>query len=124
MICTHGRPYKQLTLQTLRNSGYTGKIYLIVDNEDDTVPELADVAETYNAEIKMFDKEYYFQTVDKGTNDNHRACILYAKGFCEDFAKYLGLDAFIIADDDMTGFRHRYCEGDVLRSMKICRFYA
>lgn len=119
MICTHGRPYKQLTLQTLRKSGYTGKIYLIVDNEDDTVSELSSVAETFNAEIKMFDKEYYFQTMDKGTIDNHRACILYAKGFCEDFAKSLGLDAFIIADDDMTGFRHRYCEGDVLKSTKI-----
>jgi hypothetical protein len=33
-ILTHGRPDKVITYKTLQKSGYTGKIYFIVDNED------------------------------------------------------------------------------------------
>ena len=35
-ILTHGRPYKVHTYQTLRKAGYTGKIYIVIDNEDKT----------------------------------------------------------------------------------------
>ena len=33
-ILTHGRADDVLTYDTLRRCGYTGKIYLLVDNED------------------------------------------------------------------------------------------
>lgn len=35
-ILTHGRPGKVLTYRTLRRAGYTGKIFIVVDDEDKT----------------------------------------------------------------------------------------
>ena len=106
-ICTHGRPDEQHTLKALRKAGYTGKIILVVDDEDDTVPEL--MLKTYgDAEIVRFCKQHYIDTVDIGRSDAKRKAILYAKCACEDVAKERNLDAFVIADDDITDFRFRY----------------
>lgn len=122
-ICTHGRPEAQYTYEALRNGGYTGKIIFIVDDEDNTVDELQGYIEngTYKAEIKMFCKQYYIDTVDIGrrVSDAKRAAILYAKCACEDLAKEMKLDAFIIADDDLTNFRYRYQEDGHLKSLKV-----
>lgn len=116
-ICTHGRPDKQITLDVLRKAGYTGKIYLVVDDEDITVDRLH---ENYpDVEILMFHKQHYVDTVDKGTNEDQRKCILYAKCFCEDKAIELCLDAFAMADDDMPSFRYRYIEDGTLKSQRI-----
>ena len=38
-IITHGRAEKQLTLDLLRQSEYSGKIYLVVDNKDEQLSE-------------------------------------------------------------------------------------
>ena len=103
-ICTHGRPDAQHTLLALRHSGYTGLIYLVVDDEDDTICELY----KYGCPVKIFCKQHYIDTVDIGRSDAKRKAILYAKCACEDYAKELNLDAFIIADDDITDFRFRY----------------
>ncbi|BEA58584.1 hypothetical protein VEE10_18460 [Escherichia coli] len=35
-ILTHGRPDKVLTYRKLRRAGYTGKIFIVVDDEDKT----------------------------------------------------------------------------------------
>ena len=55
-ILTHGRPEKQLTLETLRKQGYTGKIYLLVDDIDDTVEELRNNYENECDGIHKFHK--------------------------------------------------------------------
>lgn len=119
MICTHGRPNAQHTLKTLRASGYTGRIILIVDDEDDTVQELADNNCDSETIYLMFHKQEYIDKSDTGTNENQRKCILYAKNFCEDLAQILKLDAFVIADDDILNFRFRYPEGGSLKSQKV-----
>lgn len=117
-ICTHGRPDAQHTLHLLRNSGYTGKIYLILDDEDKTFPlyhhNLDDADDIY-----MFKKQEYIDKSDTGTNENQRKCILYAKNFCEDLAQQMNLDAFVIADDDILNFRYRYPEDGSLKSQKV-----
>lgn len=119
-ICTHGRPNKQVTYDVLRNAGYTGKIYFVVDDEDDTVNELKhNFSSEDNLDLIQFNKQYYIDTVDKGTNEDQRKCILYAKCFCEDKAKELKLDAFAMADDDMPSFRYRYIENNSLKSQRI-----
>ena len=38
-ILTHGRPDKVYTIKSLRDSGYTGKVFLVVDDKDKTLPE-------------------------------------------------------------------------------------
>jgi hypothetical protein len=116
-ICTHGRPDKQYTYQTLRNSGYTGKICFVVDDEDDTVDELR---KNYpNEDVLQFNKQELIDASDTGTNEDHRACILYAKHFCECVADNMCLQAFIIADDDILKFRYRYVEDGKLKSLDV-----
>ena len=123
MICTHGRPNSQYTYEALRNGGYTGKIIFIVDDEDNTVSELEENIKfgMYDGEIKMFCKQHYIDTVDIGRrpSDAKRAAVLYAKCACEDLAKDMALDAFIIVDDDLTNFRYRYEEDGHLKSLKV-----
>ena len=36
-ILSHGRPDNVITYKTLRTSGYTGPVYIVVDNEDDSL---------------------------------------------------------------------------------------
>ena len=42
-ILTHGRPNNVITYSTLLKQGYTGKIYLIIDNEDKTASKYYDI---------------------------------------------------------------------------------
>lgn len=120
-ICTHGRPNSQHTLRVLRESGYTGKICLIVDDEDDTRKELFDryCENEDNTCLYQFNKQYFIDNSDTGTNEDQRKCILYAKNFCENLAENIGLDAFVIADDDILNFRFRYVDGNKLKSQKV-----
>ena len=41
-ILTHGRPDTQLTLKTLLACGYTGRWYLVLDDQDDTIQKYID----------------------------------------------------------------------------------
>ena len=38
-ILTHGRPEHVYTYKTLRSQGYTGQIYIVIDDEDPTENE-------------------------------------------------------------------------------------
>jgi len=116
-ILTHGRPNRQKTLETLLKTGYTGKWYLILDDTDKTIQEYIDKWGTGN--IIVFDKNHYINSCDVGTNNPSPKCILYAKCAAEDIAENLGLDAFIIADDDIKTFRFRCPEGDKLPSTVV-----
>lgn len=105
-ILTHGRPNKQLTYESLKTANCTMPIYFVLDNTDNTIQEYID---TYGAEnIIIFDKNYYLNSVDVGTNKPSAKCILYAKCAVEDIAKSMNLKYFVIADDDLTDFRFRF----------------
>ena len=38
-VLCHGRPYNTPTIKSLRKYGYTGDIYIICDDKDNTVDE-------------------------------------------------------------------------------------
>ena len=52
-ILSHGRADNLKTLGTLRRQGYTGKIYVILDNEDDQIDEYKKIKDI---EVIVFDK--------------------------------------------------------------------
>jgi hypothetical protein len=117
-ICTHGRPHNQLTLETLLNSGYNGRWYLVVDDTDSTIQEYID---EYGADnIIIFDKNYYINSdrFDNGDNQLHAKCILYAKRAVEDIARAYGYKYFAVADDDITELSIRYKVGNHLKRIK------
>ena len=116
-ICTHGRPNAQLTLQSLLNAGYTGKYYLVLDDTDKTIQQYID---NFGPEhLIVFDKNHYINTSDTGSNKPVYKCILYAKDAIEDIARDMELKSFILADDDITRFRHRYIQNDKLYTENV-----
>lgn len=121
-ICTHGRPNAQHTYNTLRKCGYTGRIYLVLDNTDNSIQEYAN---NFDAEeILIFDKNYYINSdrFDNGDNKLHAKCILYAKRAVEDIARLMNFRFFAIADDDIVNFVIRYPQGNKLATYEIQDF--
>lgn len=100
-VLTHGRPEKVVTLKSLRASGYTGKIFLIVDDEDATAGQY--IAK-FGEDVKIFSKEEVAKKCDSGTNSGKRGGILYARNWAFDLAFSLGLKHFWQLDDDYTQF--------------------
>lgn len=105
-ILTHGRPDKVITYNSLKRAGYTGKIYLIIDNEDKTADRYYDNFGKEN--VIMFNKELIAETFDEFDNFGDRRAIVYARNFCFEAAKKLGYKYFIQLDDDYTDFRYKY----------------
>ena len=104
-ILTHGRPNNVKTLRTLDQQGYTGKVYLVVDDQDSTLPEYI---ERYGDKVLVFQKEEVAAYTDEGDNFRNRKVILYARNVCFDLAEKVGCRRFIQLDDDYTGFRFKF----------------
>lgn len=104
-ILSHGRPDDVITYKTLKKQGYTGKIFIIVDNEDNTIKKYI---ENFGKEsVIIFDKKKISRTFDSLDNFDNRKTIVYARNACFDIAKDLSIKYFIQLDDDYTGFLHR-----------------
>lgn len=104
LILTHGRPDRVYTYQTLRKQGYTGRIVVVIDNEDRTADEYH---RRYGAEVVVFDKAAAARTFDEADNFGDRRAIIYARNASFDICRELGIDYFIQLDDDYTEFRYR-----------------
>ena len=102
-ILSHGRPDSVVTYKSLRKSGYTGKIILVVDDEDPTVDQYL---ENYK-EVEIFNKLEISKTFDAYDNFEDRKTIIYARNACFPIAEKLGYKYFMQLDDDYTGFEYR-----------------
>jgi hypothetical protein len=106
-ILTNGRPDNCVTYETLRKSGYTGRIVLVVDNLDKTRDLY--VAK-YGDEVVIFDKTECAKTVDRGDNKPGLGTAMFARNASFDIARDLGLSHFVQLDDDYTSFQYRFDE--------------
>lgn len=105
LILTHGRPDKIHTIKSLKAHGYTGEIFLIVDNEDKTKKEYI---EQYGRKmVSVFDKKKYADEVDEGNNFDERRTITHARNASFDIAEKIGLRYFIQLDDDYIRWEYR-----------------
>lgn len=105
-ILSHGRPNTIKTLASLKRSGYTGKVYIIIDNEDATASEYHRL---YGDQVIVFDKAAIAQTFDECDNFKiPRKSVVYARNACYPIARELGLKTFVQLDDDYTEFEHRF----------------
>jgi len=115
-ILTHGRPHNCVTYNTLRTCGYTGPIYLIIDNEDKTAD---DYYKVYGKEqVIMFDKAAAGELFDIGDTRTDRRATVFARNAAFGIARDLGLDYHIQLDDDYTWMGHRWLEGGLARGMR------
>jgi hypothetical protein len=104
-ILTHGRPDNVITWTTLKKSGYTGKVYLIIDNEDRTAKKYYKKFGKEN--VIMFDKQAIARTVDNGDNFNDLRTTTHVRNAIFEEAKKMGIKYFIQLDDDYTEFMFR-----------------
>lgn len=102
-ILTHGRADKVFTYGTLLDCGYTGKIYLLVDDEDKQVQEYKS---RYGKQVIVFNKQDAIKYTDSGDNFGKRNSVVYARNWNFVVAKKLGLKHFWQLDDDYNMFRH------------------
>lgn len=104
-ILTHGRPNKVVTYNALNKGGYTGKVYLLVDDGDKTLPEYK---EKFGDQVIVFNKKEIAAKFDTADNFTDMRAIVYARNVSFEIAKSLGLKYFIQLDDDYTDFRYKF----------------
>lgn len=115
-ILTHGRPKNVQTYRMIRNEGYSGLIYIIVDNEDKAVHEYKTL---YGAQVIVFDKAAIAQTFDEGDNFNDRRAVIYARNASFQIARDLGLDYFLQLDDDYSEICYEFAPDLTYRRRQV-----
>ena len=86
-ILSHGRSDNVKTYGLLKKLGYTGPIYIVVDNEDATIDKYV---EKFGEQVIVFNKPFIANTFDTCDNQDNRKAIVYARNACFDIAKELG----------------------------------
>lgn len=114
IVISHGRP-ECSTVKVLRECGYTGEIYIVVDDEDKTLP---DYIERYGADVHIFHKEENFDTGDLGGS---KACGVFARNQCLKVAEKNRLTYYLELDDDLESLTYRYNDDGHLRGIKAFR---
>jgi len=104
-ILSHGRADHVLTYDTVRQAGYTGPLYIVIDNEDTQADAYY---ARYGPKVLMFDKAAIAATFDEGTNFGDRRAVIYARNACFQLAQDLGIAYFMELDDDYSSFCYRF----------------
>lgn len=120
MILCHGRPDNTPTFNTLRKYGYTGRIIIVCDDEDKTLPQYQELY----PEVAVFSKDYVATYMDAMDNSNDRRCAVYARNACFDIAEKLGLKYFAEYDDDYTSHPYRWEEDGVMYRSRLANLDA
>lgn len=113
-ILSHGRADNVITLKALQKAGYTGKWFIVIDNEDE---QAQNYYSTYGVDhVVMFDKLAISETFDTADTFDDRRTIVYARNACFKIAAEKNIRYFVEFDDDYNLFAHRYQVGDRLLS--------
>lgn len=120
MILCHGRPDNTPTFDTLRKYGYNGRIIIVCDDEDKTLPQYQELY----PEVAVFSKQKVREYTDPMDNKNDMRCALYARNACFDIAENLGLTYFAEFDDDYIGIPYRWEEDGVMYRSQLANLDA
>lgn len=105
LILTHGRSNSVVTYNTLRRQGYSGRIVLMVDDEDSQIDAYQ---KKFGDQVVVFSKQAAIDMTDSGDNFQKRNSVVYARNYTFIVAKQLGLKYFLELDDDYTQFRYTF----------------
>ena len=72
IIMTHGRPDRVHTARALKRQGYTGRVIILIDNEDQSRVEYE---KKFGSQVHVFDKKRISDTFDEGDNFEDRRAI-------------------------------------------------
>jgi hypothetical protein len=120
-ILTHGRPDNIKTLHMLERCGWTGKTYIVIDDEDDRADEYFT---RYGDMVLQFNKKEIADQIDDADTSGDRRAIIYARHASQTMAKDLGYDYMLQLDDDYPDLRYRFVKNGVLTSFRVKNFDA
>lgn len=100
-ILSNGRPNSVYTYKSLRECGYTGQIYIIIDDQDKFKNEYI---KKYGPDVYIFDKKEVAKTVDSCNNFGKLNSVIYARNWNFELARQLELTHFLQLDDDYKYF--------------------
>lgn len=116
-ILTNRRADRVKTYKVLKESGYSGKIFLILDDMDDTINDYKKIFPP--DEIIVFNKKEAIELTDSADNTNNPKAVVYARNICHKIANDLNLEYFLVLDDDYTGFDYRQDDLDNYTYKKV-----
>ncbi len=111
-ILTHGRAENVITLKALEKAGYSGKTYLVIDDEDE---QDGLYREKYGEQVIQFCKKEVAERTDVMTPSRKRNAVVFARNECWNIAKQLGLTHFCVLDDDYKQFLIRFIDKNKIR---------
>jgi len=104
-ILSHGRPDRVFTYDFLVRSKYEGKVYIVIDDEDEAANGYFD---RFGEKVLQFNKSEIAKQVDPGDNFSGKASTLYPRAAFWELAKKVGCRYFLQLDDDYTDFQYYY----------------
>lgn len=103
-ILTHGRADNVVTYKTLERCGYSGDVYIVIDDLDSQRDQYI---EKFGDKVVIFDKKAIEAEIDTMDNFGQLNVVLFARCACHKIAKSLGITHFLQLDDDYTTFMFR-----------------
>lgn len=115
-ILSHGRANQQLTVEMLEKCSYSGRLYIIVDDED----AQKDIYKAiYGEKVIVFSKKEIESTFDTMTNQKEYRSVVYARNVCYEIANKLDAKYVLMCDDDISSLLFRVFNGEKLKGYKI-----
>lgn len=114
LILSHGRADGVTTIKTMLSCGYTGRWYIVIDNEDSQAEKYYSIYG--NEHVIMFDKYKKSLEIDTCDIPRKRNAVIYARESCFEIAESLGLNYFLELDDDYYEFSSRFEKEGTLSS--------
>lgn len=107
-ILSHGRAESITTVDMLKDGGYTGDWFVVIDNEDD---QEGLYRKRFGEHILQFDKKAEAEKTDTGDLDNDRRVGVFARNAIQDLAEQMGYKYHLQLDDDFRGITFRLPSG-------------
>jgi len=105
-ILSYQRADRVYTYKTLRKQGYTGDIYLVIDNTDSQQDKY--IENFGKDKVLIFDKEKVANNIDTGDNLKELNNVVFARNEVYNLAKQARKRYILVLDDDYTSFTMRY----------------
>lgn len=118
IILSHGRAKDVKTYKSLRESGYTGKIIVLIDDMDE---QKSLYERIYGDDVIIFDKKKRARITDSMINSGELRSVVFARNEANDVAKMLGYKYYAQMDDDVINFGYKCEKNGHLISRKIHR---
>ena len=118
-ILSYNRAKTISTLRTLKKANYTGKYYIVVSDDD---PQLDIYKELYKDILFVFNKHQVSNLFDMYDVNGNEKCVVYARNYCFNLAKELGLTYFAEFDDDYVELAYRYPQDGKLKICNVKEF--